>query len=292
MKKLIYFFVLCFSASFFNLGKASSLTEVLIESDDYAKVFNVEKRFNGTVLVFDLDDTLFTPSEGNILGSSCWFYDIVKSVIYKDKVSIKDAGDRVYPLATLVLSHTEIQPTQPNLASIIKKVQQQGGECIGLTARRPTLNSSTLKKLASLDINLKLNTVEERWEYEEAAYIGGVIFACEYHDKGLILKNFLSFLSQKYNKNYKSIVFIDDMLKNLTNVYEKFKEDNYQLTLIKYTRYHHLQQSYCPLTAATKLKKFIDKLILIEDREIQLLLASDTYTQEQHEIAWNHQDKS
>jgi phosphoglycolate phosphatase-like HAD superfamily hydrolase len=170
----------------------------------------------GTLLVFDLDNTLIEPV-GNF-GSDQWYYYLVRKYRRVDGLGEPAAQREATRTWNCVQSSIRIRTVEPGTARFVRQQQARGIRTVGLTAREPSLADTTLTQLRTLDLRLDKRTVFARefswWSVEPARFKAGVLFIGEGNDKGSLLIDLLRGLRQRP----KRIVFVDDKTNNVKSV--------------------------------------------------------------------------
>ncbi len=122
-------------------------TSKIIVSNDHTQTLP-KLNCQGALVVFDIDDTLFTPLEGNLSGSSAWSYYLAEQALKEYNLSFEKTVDLLYPFVSLVYQHTSVRLTQLELPDIINELNKHSLKTIALTATRPSLVVQTADKFA------------------------------------------------------------------------------------------------------------------------------------------------
>ncbi len=170
----------------------------------------------GTLLVFDIDNTLIEP-EGN-LGSDQWFYFLIRKFRGRDDMSAAEAEHRAMEEWNRVQPSLQVRAVEADTARIIREAQDRGFTTLGLTARTPDIAPTTFAQLRKIGVRLDRRTVPAR----EFALPGahpilfrqGVLFVGEGNKKGRILMDFL----KRTGARPKRVVFVDDKRQHVTDV--------------------------------------------------------------------------
>lgn len=203
----------------------------LISTSGFAKVVEVTKMAAikaavqpGTVLVFDIDNTLVEASQ--MYGSDQWFESLVMNGIAEGKklglpeAEVKKrAVKRAIEIWQPVQKVTTVQPVENETASIVEGFQQQGFCTMGLTARPLEIEEATQRHLRSAGVNLAggCKMPEQMKGFESKPDVGwynGVLFVGPGNDKGESLVHFL----KSNGVEAKRIVFVDDKTRNTDSV--------------------------------------------------------------------------
>jgi phosphoglycolate phosphatase-like HAD superfamily hydrolase len=203
----------------------------LISTSGFAKVVEVTKMAAikeavqpGTVLVFDIDNTLVEASQ--MYGSDQWFEYLVNTGIAEGKKlglsesevkrrAVKHAIEIWQPVQEV----TSVQLVEKATASIIEGFQKQGYCTMGLTARPLDIEEATQRHLRSAGVNLaagcKMPEQIKGFEgKQDVGWYNGVLFVGPGNDKGESLIHFL----KANGIEAKRVVFVDDKARNTDSV--------------------------------------------------------------------------
>ena len=207
--------------------KVDSVVNILI--DQYA--------ISDVLVVLDIDNTILTSSTD--LGGDIWYQwqrgklNIKPTEEQKVECLFEDAIGLLYELGTMELTDSVIP-------SLINSWQEKGISVFALTSRNPKFRAATERELNRKKIDftktaLKLDGEElpvYRYSLErEMSYMKGIMMTTGMN-KGEMLKHIL----QKTGKNFKSIVFVDDSRKNVSNMEQQFKNSNINMTIFYYDK--------------------------------------------------------
>lgn len=203
----------------------------LMGTSSFAKVVEVSKMASikevvrpGTVLVFDIDNTLVEASQ--MYGSDQWFEYLVNNGIAEGKKlglpeaeGKKRAIKRAIEIWQPVQKVTSVQPVEKETASLIEGFQKQGYCTMGLTARPLDIEEATQRHLRSAGINLaagcKMPEQMKGFEgKQDVGWYNGVLFVGPGNDKGESLVHFL----KSNGVQAERIVFVDDKSRNTDSV--------------------------------------------------------------------------
>lgn len=228
-----------------NYPKRSSLSILseenssnILEINNYSTILSPLNYSANSLLIFDLDDTLFVPFNDSFLGSSSWFYGLVNQEMEKRKVSFIEACDSVYPLFLRTQQNLRIQPIENQVPQLLSALKAKGITIIGLTARRPCAADLTINQLKKIGIELGFLSLKNTFRSKNFIYKGGIIFASE-NNKGKILNEFLYETKNIISERYNEIVFFDDKLKNVQEVNKELKIFGIKYKGIHYNRLKH-----------------------------------------------------
>lgn len=203
MKKIIILLLFAFS----------SLSAQVIEIKNIKQAKKHLNKYD--LILFDLDNTIMEPIQQ--LGSDQWFFhrmkDFENSGLNKN-AALKATLHEWYEIQAI----TKVQFVEKDIKGIIEKLQNKNFLVMGLTTRDYEFSLAAIKQLDALKIDLSKTAPKKENIYFDngVLYKNGILFA-KGIEKGKVLKQFL----KKIEFSPKSIVFIDDKLKNLTEV-EKF----------------------------------------------------------------------
>ena len=232
-----------------------------------------------TLVILDLDDTTITTPEGQWLGRSDMFYDLLAKE--QEKYPNKNKTDLATKIDALLISVYERVPvtlTDPSLPSVLQKLISNGVTVIAMTSRGKRVREVTLEQLERVDIHFS-NLGLPRWinlDHQRQFRIdaNGTVFVSHGNKKGEVL---IELIKKNVVKVPKQIYLIDDRERHLNDVGSALAA-NYPG--IKYTpvlcTFLAGVKPYDSETAYVQLTEF-----LIEhrkDREIRQLLKEDPFT--------------
>ena len=233
MNRLIYFLI--FSISFLvscagTVSLSNQKTDFNpIAVDNFNPVFseikNSQTKQNELLIVFDIDDTLLTSEQ--LLGSERWVQWYKNNQTKHQLLPCRfDVASMLYEIGTMV-------PTEPNLNDRFNAIQNN--HVMLLTARSNKQRSATERELLRNKYFFSRNDrlpSQNDWSAiihaenrkAEIVYRAGLMMVAG-ADKGKSLTEFL-----RYNDlNYKKIIFVDDKLHNLKNVYKAIENSKTKL---------------------------------------------------------------
>jgi hypothetical protein len=157
--------------------------------------FRDVKIYDNTLIVFDIDDTVLGYKE----FSHNYFHNQLK--YHKKNISCNNTvmNNAVNDWFNLVQKSTPHHMDEDGFYELMHKIHNNNSEHLFLTARNPRFKDITERHLHKIKIN-----------HKNIYYVAG-------GNKGEILKDIIKDYSE-YNK----LIFIDDMEKNLTDVYKTF----------------------------------------------------------------------
>jgi len=198
---------------------------------------------NDILVIFDIDDTLLEAV--NFVGSNKWYdwqrgkevFDAKGNVISIQKQQIYSC---MFSTLGILFDLGTSKLSQPDAANIVTDLNDY--DMMLLTARTYNFRRATerelningidfsakhlLKKQQSLDFTFNDNNRTDRVTYQN-----GLVMASGLN-KGMILKEILS----RVNRSYKTIYFVDDSRKNITNMTAEWKNDKTKFNIYHYTK--------------------------------------------------------
>lgn len=200
----------------------------IIKTTDYAIVEDVIRQQDikykpeNVLLVFDIDNTLLT--SGIKLGGDIWYQWQTGKL--PNKPGVGEKVPCLYDNAiTLLYELGPMNLTEPQLPALMRQWQQKH-TVFALTSRSQDTQSSTLRELKRHDLDFSVSPLAEPGTtvpFEKGKlkrswlYTQGVLFSSG-QDKGIVL----DFLLNKTGRHFKSIVFVDDGVANITAVQKMF----------------------------------------------------------------------
>jgi len=195
----------------------------------------------GNVLVvFDFDNTLMAMN--NDLGSDQWYVwqsDVIKNGDKKQAM----ASDRneLFELHYKLFALGDMHAVENETANVVKKIQELKIRTLILTSRGSEFRTDTEMELkrGGMDFSLTAPGPQGGYAFQflpegvenarPVSYQNG-IFMGSGQNKGLLLQA----LIKKTGGTFKSVVVVDDTLKNIENIESVYKDDN-SVTLFYYT---------------------------------------------------------
>ncbi|MES2504419.1 MAG: DUF2608 domain-containing protein [Myxococcota bacterium] len=157
-----------------------------------------------TLILLDLDNTLFEAKKGNMKAHANWFHDLLKKypterqkILQHHRAAIKTA---------------EYQPVESITPELIKDWQNRGIAVMALTSRNMVLVEATLRQVKSVGVDFSLTSPRRK---EKSRYFQqGILFANNQFPKGEALTAYL----KETGFVPKRIILVDDLLPNLESV--------------------------------------------------------------------------
>jgi hypothetical protein len=116
--------------------------------------------------------------------------------------------------------------TESSLPAVLFDWQSNGNTVMALTSRAPKYRSATERELGNkgFDFNImalaplgETSPVYREIRGRELSYMNGIMMT-----SGMNKGEMLSYILEKTNRNFTTIVFVDDSKKNIDNVYNKY----------------------------------------------------------------------
>lgn len=166
-----------------------------------------------SLVIFDIDNTLIKPANEAALGSDQWFSALLA---YSLKLITEpmEAKQLAITIRNAVYRIIQMEKVEPVIAKIIKKLRQNNIPYIALTARGPSIITTTQKQLQDLDIGFTQHALrEDCLDVPDFKFEKGIIY-CGGKDKGLALTYYFN----KFKFVANNIIMVDDSIKNLISV--------------------------------------------------------------------------
>ena len=142
----------------------AAVTETTSQPGEFLKALFVrDDNLTKTLIILDLDDTTITSPDGQWLGRSDMFYDLLtRQQKMSPNSSRAELSERIDPLLVAVYHRVPVVLTDPELPGVIATLKKQGGTVIGMTARGKKVREVTLKQLEATGIEFS-DIGESRW---------------------------------------------------------------------------------------------------------------------------------
>ncbi len=195
---------------------------------------------DAVLVIFDFDNTLMAMN--NDIGSDQWYQwqsSVIKSGDKKQMMA--ESRGELFDLHYKLFALGEMHLVESQTAKIVKDIQDMKIKSFILTSRGSELRNDTEIELdrAGLDFSASapgpIDGYPGRFVPEEVegarpvSYQKGILMGSG-QNKGLLLKAFL----KKLGLQYKSIIVVDDTLKNIENIEAQYQNDK-TVTLFHYT---------------------------------------------------------
>lgn len=205
MKKVYYLLALAVFAS-------NALFAQIIESKRMKEIMGTVTR--GSIVVFDLDNTILEAAQ--TLGSDQWYEHRLKQN-QKMGFSLEEALEITSKEWEAVNYNGHVQLVEAYTPDLIESLQDRGIPTLGLTARPHTFTNESLSQLERLGVDFTRNTIGDAdlvlHGRDKAIYRAGLLSVGS-NNKGKMLLA----LMQKVGFSPTRVIFIDDKIKNVTNV--------------------------------------------------------------------------
>jgi len=254
---------------FLNGCSQSGLVETFVTDDDRVLHQILDKADKDTLVVFDCDEVLITPTD--TLFSPANEANYKKTIQYLNKkVGFAKADD----ILIYMRKRNKFRLLDNKLPNIIKKMQDQGVAVLVLTSHWTgefhdikfveDLRKNELKQF-DFDFKRSWNNVDKIVFYELPAKLpkyniirypvfeNGIIFACNI-DKGTVLQKFLSRISRTFDK----IIFVDDKMKNIRSIKKFCETNNVSGKCVQYKKAELFNKGQAD---SQKLERELDKII-------------------------------
>ena len=265
---MVKFFALLFLIVSFSSPTLSDAQKFVLKNYDTLEKIISTYPLQETLLVLDNDDTVTKmpcDKEGNCqyLGGAAWFSWQEDLLGTKSPYRVADTFPELLQVSALLFNISDMQLTNKQLPAILSKLTNGGLRILMETARGYENASSTERQLKALNLehtqyenvldlfqknSLKINNLSsiagpfhpcKIANARPVIYQQGVMYLSG-QNKGVMLKCLIQHY-QKHSPNapkIRNIIFIDDTLKNVEDVYEAFKnEPEFMVNAYHYTAY-------------------------------------------------------
>ncbi|NQZ57295.1 MAG: DUF2608 domain-containing protein [Lentisphaeraceae bacterium] len=213
-----------------------------------------------TLLVMDDDDTLtmiggLAADKKQYLGGPAWFSWQQSLLKTKSTYRVAKSFPELLNISKLLLAVNHMNYSSSQVPGTLAFLTDSGVHLLVETARAPVNSSATVSQFSNLAVkgnnskNLlslvsnnalvgkhsKMPSLPGPYKVKDQTktviYQQGVLY-CTGQNKGILLKNLLEATE---SSDIENIVFIDDTLVNVQNVYKEFKKSSYSITALHYT---------------------------------------------------------
>lgn len=182
------------------------------------------------LMVYDFDNTLMAMNQD--LGSDQWYNwqsDLIKQSKFKDAVA-KTRGE-LFDIHYKIFSLSRMHLVQPEIPQIVKDIQNMKIKSLILTSRGPGLRYDLELEMDETGMNFRDSSIGPVGGYpgsflpegiespREISFADGIVMGSG-QNKGKILKAIL----KKTDTKFKTIIFLDDTLKNIENMENELKD--------------------------------------------------------------------
>lgn len=180
------------------------------------------------LLVYDFDNTLMAMDHD--LGSDQWYLwqsGLIREGKHQDAVASNMS--ELFEIHTKIFALGKMHLVEANTADVVKKLQSENIKSIVLTSRGPSLRWDIEEELASVKLSFKNSALGPEGGYPSTVELPGLDRRVSYMDgimmgagqnKGQVLRALL----KKTGSEFKTIIFMDDTIKNIENMEQEFKE--------------------------------------------------------------------
>lgn len=183
-----------------------------------------------TLVILDIDNTLIEPVQ--TLGSDQWFYHQFEGYVNAG-MSKSKALEKALAEWTAVQSITKVKTIETNIAAIVRTMQEEGFQMMGLTTRGLGLATRTIEQLQTVSIDLYVNSPCSDDHYfmngQGILFRKGILFTAG-TDKGKTLSKFLALIDVQP----KRIVFINDKATHIAEVERMASEQGIPFLGLRY----------------------------------------------------------
>jgi hypothetical protein len=234
---------LSFALLFFSVQSFAAeriVTDSISEVQNFVTKKKTELGAESILVVFDFDNTLMAMDTD--VGSDQW-YQWQSELIKKGekKSAVASSRGELFNLHYKMLALGDMHPVEANMADVVKAIQEMKVKSFILTSRGSELRNDIEIELVRGGMDFTDSAPGPKGGYtgtylpegiehpREVSYQSGILMGSG-QNKGVILKNFL----KKIGAKYKTIIFVDDTLRNIENVENEYKDDK-TLTSFYYT---------------------------------------------------------
>ncbi len=246
--KLASSLIISISLSFSVLASEKLTSKDFREVAEKVEKLSAQYGSDGVLVALDIDDTILSLNQD--LGGEAWF-NWQSDLLAKDPQSsylVAKDFNQLLAINGKIMAMTSAHPTQAEIPSLIKAMQDKGVSVIVVTSRGPSDRDATFRHMKSNGMDFSKTaagsaagipgdykpyttkvekrklTLDEIKQYKlDAArpvhYEAGILFTAGQH-KGGVLKTVLA----RAHKKYASIVFVDNTQKHLDRMHEAFPE--------------------------------------------------------------------
>ncbi len=227
---------------------------LVVESNNLNDVFKyLKKKPKGTVVVFDIDNTMAKVS----MGIEPWVWYKTKQLTEKG-LSYKEAFDLVLTMFFTVTELTELLPIG-NSPAVVQVLQAKEIPVIALTNRSIPIARRTAQRLKKIGIDLTRNSLFKRKlplaVTHDGIYLDGIIFS-GYNDKGKMLFQFFKTIGY----NPKKIILFDDRPENVTSVQKACQQNKKQFVGVRFSLMDHEKKNFNPAQAEKTIYRLKQRL--------------------------------
>ena len=238
---------------------------LIVDSNDITQMLTYPTE--GTLYVFDLDNTLIEPTQH--LGSDEWFAYNVDYLINHEGLTYNEAALKLVPLCSRVYASSEMRLVDPCIPDLLAQMKEKKLSMIGLTKRAPSFAKRTLEHIAPLNIDFSTTSdLPGELLFEEVGdtlFRQGIIFVGHGLRKGAALTAYL----KRLEKLPQRVVAIDDKLSHIENIGSAMELLGIDFIGIRYGKTDYKAKAFNPQVAALQMK-YLDA-ILSDEQALHLL---------------------
>ncbi len=243
-----------------------SLFAQIIESKKMSDILNTVSP--NALVIFDLDNTIM--EAGQTIGSDQWFDYRVK-IHERGGYTLDQALTKASEEWEAVNYKARVKIVEPETVGIIQNLQMRGIRTMGLTARPATFLEESLKQLNRLDVHFDRETVSEEHitlKDKDVATFKDGLMSVGGNNKGTILVKLLKYLNYKPGR----ILFVDDKLKNVTNVDNALKAASILSFAYRYSFTDEKVAAFDSRLADFQYQYFLNHRVVLTDKEARALI--------------------
>lgn len=222
MKQLLFTFTMTFCFNLFASEQFEIISHQKVQR--FIELKLKEYSSSDILVVFDIDNTILA-MDGNF-GSDQWFQWQKEELNKQSEFSIAKDFTELLEVQNEIFSLAKMHITEKSLLNLIPSLQHRKITTMALTSRGPNMRNNTEKELRRNGLSFKPYTLgysigssfQPTAGSRLASYQDGIFMTSGMH-KGEMLK----YLLQRFNKDYRCIIFIDDHTKHTSRVFETFE---------------------------------------------------------------------
>lgn len=238
MKTSLTLLLLIFTLTSFASGKFQ--TEQHKEIYSYIQnlmIKNPKLKPREVLIVYDIDNTVLAMDHN--FGSDQWFNWQKEELAAQSSLSVAKNFQELISIQYQIFSISKMHLTETVLSPLISNLQSSNFRVMALTSRGPGIRNVTERELASVKIDFTTtapghsipNSFIPQGQQRLASYQNGIFMTSGMH-KGEMLE----LIVNRFNKNYKHIIFIDDHKKHTDRVFESFNNSKSKISTFRYAR--------------------------------------------------------
>lgn len=262
--------------TFFLLFITSLYAGTALETSSFQsieeKVAELSRKYGAqdVLVVFDIDNTILTMPQD--LGSDQWFnwqYELCIGPQKADANCVARSMDELLDIQGQLFAISNMVPTEPVTAEVIKRIQAKGHKVILLTSRGYEFRAATERALGFNNMNFGVSAIGPKetcaspyLPYDIAkpgkngltksdvdiaklkaakpvTYYNGLYMTAGQH-KGVMLKTLLN----KFNSKFKAIIFSDDHERHTTRMQDIFGAGPTEMITFRYAKMDDRVQNF------------------------------------------------